>query len=39
VSKVAIATALTLVISTLTAYAGVKALDPDGESCSTSAGA
>jgi NitT/TauT family transport system permease protein len=30
-SKVAVATALTLVVSTLTAYAGVKALDPDGE--------
>src|SRR5262252_5074343 len=30
VSKVAVATALTLVVSTLTAYAGVKALDPDG---------
>ena len=30
-SKVAIATALTLVVSTLTTYAGVKALDPDGE--------
>src|SRR6478736_2689174 len=29
-SKVAVATALTLVVSTLTAYAGVKALDPDG---------
>src|SRR5438309_11207482 len=30
-SKVAIATALTLVVSTLTTYAGVKALDADGE--------
>jgi NitT/TauT family transport system permease protein len=30
-SKVVIATALTLVVSTLTAYAGVKALDPDQE--------
>jgi NitT/TauT family transport system permease protein len=30
VSKVAVATALTVVVSTLTAYAGVKALDPDG---------
>ena len=34
VSKVAIATALTLVVSTLTTYAGVKAVDPDGRSCS-----
>src|ERR1041384_8817855 len=31
VSTVAVATALTLVVSTLTAYAGVQALDPDGE--------
>src|SRR5438105_11011651 len=30
-SKVAIACALTLVVSTLTTYAGVKAIDPDGE--------
>jgi NitT/TauT family transport system permease protein len=30
-SKVAIATALTLVVSTLTTYAGVKAVDPDDE--------
>src|ERR1700722_10519696 len=30
-SKVATATALTLVVSTLTAYAGVKAVDPDSE--------
>src|ERR1700737_4187418 len=34
-SKVAIAMALTIVVSTLTAYAGVKALDPDGEKRST----
>ena len=33
-SKVAIATALTLVVSTLTAYAGVKALDRTARSCS-----
>jgi NitT/TauT family transport system permease protein len=39
VSKVAIATALTLVVSTLTAYAGVKALDPDGEKLFYSLGA
>src|SRR5580658_8597821 len=38
-SKVAIATALTLVVSTLTAYAGVKALDPDGEKLFYSLGA
>jgi NitT/TauT family transport system permease protein len=38
-SKVAIATALTFVISTLTAYAGVKALDPDGEKLFYSLGA
>ena len=30
-SKIAMAVALTFVISTLTTYAGVKALDPDGE--------
>ena len=39
VSKVAVATALTLVVSTLTAYAGVKALDPDGEKLLYSLGA
>jgi NitT/TauT family transport system permease protein len=38
-SKVAIATALTLVVSTLTAYAGVKAIDPDGEKLFYSLGA
>jgi NitT/TauT family transport system permease protein len=38
-SKVAIATALTLVVSTLTAYAGVKALDQDGEKLFYSLGA
>lgn len=38
-SKVAIATALTLVVSTLTTYAGVKALDPDGERLLYSLGA
>jgi NitT/TauT family transport system permease protein len=38
-SKVAVATALTLVVSTLTAYAGVKALDPDGEKLFYSLGA
>jgi NitT/TauT family transport system permease protein len=38
-SKVAIATALTLVVSTLTAYAGVKAVDPDGERLFYSLGA
>src|SRR5579862_8553685 len=38
-SKVAIAIALTFVISTLTAYAGVKALDPDGEKLFYSLGA
>jgi len=38
-SKVAIATALTLVVSTLTTYAGVKALDPDGERLFYSLGA
>jgi NitT/TauT family transport system permease protein len=39
VSKVAIATALTLVVSTLTAYAGVKAVDPDQERLFYSLGA
>ena len=38
-SKVAVATALTLVVSTLTTYAGVKALDPDGEKLFYSLGA
>ncbi|MGE0037313.1 MAG: ABC transporter permease [Xanthobacteraceae bacterium] len=38
-SKVAVATALTLVVSTLTAYAAVKALDPDGEKLFYSLGA
>ena len=38
-SKVAIATALTIVVSTLTTYAGVKALDPDGEKLFYSLGA
>ena len=38
-SKVAIATALTFVISTLTTYAGVKALDRDGEKLFYSLGA
>ena len=38
-SKVAIAIALTFVISTLTTYAGVKALDPDGEKLFYSLGA
>ncbi len=38
-SKVAIATALTLVVSTLTAYAGVKAVDGDGERLFYSLGA
>jgi len=38
-SKVAIATALTLVVSTLTAYAGVRAIDPDGERLFYSLGA
>jgi NitT/TauT family transport system permease protein len=38
-SKVAIAIALTFVISTLTSYAGVKALDPDGEKLFYSLGA
>jgi NitT/TauT family transport system permease protein len=39
VSKVAVATALTLVVSTLTTYAGVKALDQDGEKLFYSLGA
>jgi NitT/TauT family transport system permease protein len=39
VSKVAVATALTLVVSTLTAYAGVKALDADSEKLFYSLGA
>jgi NitT/TauT family transport system permease protein len=38
-SKVAIATALTLVVSTLTTFAGVKAIDPDGERLFYSLGA
>jgi NitT/TauT family transport system permease protein len=38
-SKVAIASALTLVVSTLTTFAGVKALDPDGERLFYSLGA
>jgi NitT/TauT family transport system permease protein len=38
-SKVAIATALTLVVSTFTTYAGVKALDPDSEKLFYSLGA
>jgi NitT/TauT family transport system permease protein len=38
-SKIAIATALTIVVSTLTAYAGVKAVDPDGERLFYSLGA
>ena len=38
-SKIAIATALTLVVSTLTTYAGVKALDPDSEKLFYSLGA
>ena len=38
-SKVAIATALTIVVSTLTTFAGVKALDPDGEKLFYSLGA
>jgi NitT/TauT family transport system permease protein len=38
-SKVAIAFALTFVISTLTTFAGVKALDPDGEKLFYSLGA
>jgi NitT/TauT family transport system permease protein len=38
-SKVAIAMALTLVVSTLTTYAGVKAVDPDSEKLFYSLGA
>jgi NitT/TauT family transport system permease protein len=38
-SKVAIATALTLVVSTITTYSGVKAVDPDGERLFYSLGA
>jgi NitT/TauT family transport system permease protein len=38
-SKIALAVALTFVISTLTTYAGVKALDPDGERLFYSLGA
>ena len=38
-SKVAIAMALTVIVSTLTAYAGVKALDPDSERLFYSLGA
>ena len=38
-SKIAIATALTLVVSTLTTFAGVKAVDPDGEKLFYSLGA
>ena len=38
-SKVAIATALTLVVSTLTAYAGVKTIDSDSEKLFYSLGA
>jgi NitT/TauT family transport system permease protein len=38
-SKVAVATALTLVVSTLTAYSGVKALDADSEKLFYSLGA
>jgi NitT/TauT family transport system permease protein len=38
-SKIAIATALTVVVSTLTTYAGVKAVDPDGERLFYSLGA
>jgi NitT/TauT family transport system permease protein len=38
-SKVVIAVALTIVVSTLTTYAGVKALDPDGEKLFYSLGA
>ena len=38
-SKIAIATALTLVVSTLTTYAGVKAVDPDQERLFYSLGA
>ena len=38
-SKVVIAVALTIVVSTLTTYAGVRALDPDGEKLFYSLGA
>ena len=38
-SKIAIATALTLVVSTITTYSGVRALDPDGERLFYSLGA
>lgn len=38
-SKVAIATALTVIVSTLTAHAGVKAVDPDEEKLFYSLGA
>jgi NitT/TauT family transport system permease protein len=38
-SKIATATALTLVVSTLTTYAGVKAVDPDSEKLFYSLGA
>ena len=38
-SKVAIATALTIIVSTLTTYAGVKAVDPDQEKLFYSLGA
>jgi NitT/TauT family transport system permease protein len=38
-SKIAIATALTIVVSTLTTFAGVKAVDPDGEKLFYSLGA
>jgi NitT/TauT family transport system permease protein len=38
-SKIAIATALTLIVSTLTTFAGVKAVDPDGEKLFYSLGA
>ena len=38
-SKVAIATALTLIVSTLTTFAGVKAVDPDSEKLFYSLGA
>jgi NitT/TauT family transport system permease protein len=38
-SKIAIAAALTLIVSTLTTFAGVKAVDPDGEKLFYSLGA
>jgi NitT/TauT family transport system permease protein len=38
-SKIAIATALTIIVSVLTAYAGVKAVDPDQEKLFYSLGA